>query len=354
MFILGIIFTIPFVLLSRNIFEAMGAGSVLKDATIYAQIMFAGTLLIFFVNVANSILRGEGDAKRSMYAMSFGSILNIILDPIFIYPLKMGVAGAAWASVLSMGVSALILFYWLFVKKNSYVTIDLSNFKYNKLILFDILRVGVPFSLSQLLMSFSTLGLNLIVVSVAGTDGIAIYTSGWRIVMFGTLPLIGMATAVTAVTGAAYGGKDIKKIEIAYLYSVKIGLLMEVFVSLFVFIFAPQIASVFTQSEEGIRILKDLTSFLRITSLFYPLVAFGMFSSAMFQGTGKGINSLIVTLFRTIVMTVPFAYLFAIVFNVGLNGAWWGLVAGNILGSITAFIWAKIYINKLFKVNSIF
>lgn len=354
MFILGIIFTIPFVLLSRNIFEAMGAGSVIEDATIYAQIMFAGTLLIFFVNVANSILRGEGDAKRSMYAMSFGSILNIILDPIFIYPLKMGVAGAAWASVLSMGVSALILFYWLFVKKSSYVTINLSNFKYNKLILFDILRVGVPFSLSQLLMSFSTLGLNLIVVSVAGTDGIAIYTSGWRIVMFGTLPLIGMATAVTAVTGAAYGGKDINKLEVAYLYSVKIGLLMEILVSSLVFIFAPQIALVFTQSDEGMRILKDLTSFLRITSLFYPLVAFGMFSSAMFQGTGKGINSLVVTLFRTIVMTVPFAYLFALVFNMGLDGAWWGLVAGNILGSIIAFVWAKIYIKKLFKINSVF
>jgi len=354
MFILGIIFTIPFVLLSRNIFEAMGAGSVLKDATIYAQIMFAGTLLIFFVNVANSILRGEGDAKRSMYAMSFGSILNIILDPIFIYPLRMGVAGAAWASVLSMGVSALILFYWLFVKKDSYVTINLSNFKYNKLILFDILRVGVPFSLSQLLMSFSTLGLNLIVVSVAGTDGIAIYTSGWRIVMFGTLPLIGMATAVTAVTGAAYGGKDIKKLEIAYLYSVKIGLLMEILVSSLVFIFAPQIALVFTQSDEGMRIFKDLTSFLRITSLFYPLVAFGMFSSAMFQGTGKGINSLVVTLFRTIVMTVPFAYLFALVFNMGLDGAWWGLVAGNILGSIIAFVWAKIYIKKLYKINPVF
>ncbi len=354
MFILGIIFTIPFVLLSRNIFEAMGAGSVIEDATIYAQIMFAGTLLIFFVNVANSILRGEGDAKRSMYAMSFGSILNIILDPIFIYPLKMGVAGAAWASVLSMGVSALILFYWLFVKKSSYVTINLSNFKYNKLILFDILRVGVPFSLSQLLMSFSTLGLNLIVVSVAGTDGIAIYTSGWRIVMFGTLPLIGMATAVTAVTGAAYGGKDINKLEVAYLYSVKIGLLMEILVSSLVFIFAPQIALVFTQSDEGMRILKDLTSFLRITSLFYPLVAFGMFSSAMFQGTGKGINSLVVTLFRTIVMTVPFAYLFALVFNMGLDGAWWGLVAGNILGSIIAFVWAKIYIKRLNKINPVF
>ena len=349
MFILGIIITIPFVVFSRNIFGLMGAGNVIDDATIYAQIMFSGTLLIFFSNVANSILRGEGDAKRSMYAMAFGSVLNIILDPIFIYPLKMGVAGAAWASIISMAISSGILFYWLFIKKNSYVSIKLSNFRFNKFILLDILRVGIPFSLSQLLMSFSFLGLNLIVVAVGGTDGIAVYTTGWRIVMFGTLPLVGMATAVTAVTGAAYGANEIKKLDIAYIYSVKIGLLIEVFVALIVFIFAPQIASIFTQSEGGVRIFSDITSFLRISAIFYPLVAFGMFSSALFQGTGKGINSLIITLFRTLIFTVPFSYLFAIPMKMGLNGAWWGLVVGNTIGAVIAFIWARVYVRGLKK-----
>lgn len=353
MVILGIIITIPFVVFSRNIFEIMGAGNVIEDATIYAQIMFAGTLLIFFSNVANSILRGEGDAKRSMYAMAFGSVLNIVLDPIFIYPLKMGVAGAAWASIVSMAISSGILFYWLFIKKNSYVSINLSNFRFHKFILLDIFRVGVPFSLTQLLMSFSFLALNLIVVSVGGTDGIAVYTTGWRIVMFGTLPLVGMATAVTAVTGAAYGANEIKKIDIAYIYSVKMGLLIEVFVAIIVFIFAPQLASIFTQSEGGARIFNDIISFLRISAIFYPLVSFGMFSSAMFQGTGKGINSLIITLFRTIIFIVPFSYLFAITLKMGLNGAWWGLVVGNIIGSFIAFIWARIYIIRLFKVESI-
>jgi putative MATE family efflux protein len=351
MVILGIIITLPFFVFSRDIFQLMGAGKVIEDTTIYAQIMFAGTLLIFFSNVANSILRGEGDAKRSMYAMAFGSILNIILDPIFIYPLKMGVAGAAWASIISLAISSGILFYWLFIKKSSYVSINLSNFRFHKFILLDILRVGIPFSLSQLLMSFSFLGLNLIVVSVGGTDGIAVYTTGWRIVMFGTLPLVGMATAVTAVTGAAYGANEIKKLNTAYIYSVKLGLLIEVLVSILVFIFAPQIAAIFTQSEGGIRIYGDIISFLRISAIFYPLVSFGMFSSAMFQGTGKGINSLIVTLFRTIVLTVPFAYLFAIVFNIGLNGAWWGLVAGNIVGSAIAFIWARVYLRGLSQIN---
>ena len=351
MVILGIIITIPFVVFSRNIFELMGAGNVIDDATVYAQIMFAGTLLIFFSNVANSILRGEGDAKRSMYAMAFGSVLNIVLDPIFIYPLKMGVAGAAWASIVSMAVSSLILFYWLFIKKNSYVSINLSNFRFHKFILLDIFRVGIPFSLTQLLMSFSFLALNLIVVSVGGTDGIAVYTTGWRIVMFGTLPLVGMATAVTAVTGAAYGANEIKKLDIAYIYSVKIGLLIEVFVAIIVFIFAPQIASIFTQSEGGARIFNDITSFLRISAIFYPLVSFGMFSSALFQGTGKGINSLIITLFRTIIFTVPFSYLFAISLKMGLNGAWWGLVVGNTFGAVIAFIWARIYVKGLKKLS---
>ncbi|MEN6379078.1 MAG: hypothetical protein ABFD15_05815 [Methanofastidiosum sp.] len=74
-----------------------------------------------------------------------------------------------------------------------------------------------------------------------------------------------------------------------------------------------------------------------------------MFSSAMFQGTGKGINSLIITLFRTIIFTVPFSYLFAIPMKMGLNGAWWGLVVGNVIGATIAFIWARIYIKGLKK-----
>jgi len=203
-------------------------------------------------------------------------------------------------------------------------------------------------------MSFSFLALNLIVVSVGGTDGIAVYTTGWRIVMFGTLPLVGMATAVTAVTGAAYGANEIKKLDIAYIYSVKLGLLIEVFVAIIVFIFAPQLASIFTQSEGGARIYNDIISFLRISAIFYPLISFGMFSSALFQGTGKGINSLIITLFRTIIFTVPFSYLFAIPMKMGLNGAWWGLVVGNIFGAVIAFIWARIYVKGLKKMDSIY
>ena len=78
-------------------------------AVSYGRVIFAGGIFIFFSNVAYAILRGEGDAKRAMYAMMFGAILNIIIDPIFIYTLGYGVTGAAYATILSMFLSSLIL-----------------------------------------------------------------------------------------------------------------------------------------------------------------------------------------------------------------------------------------------------
>ncbi len=81
--------------------------------------------------------------------------------------------------------------------------------------------------------------------------------------------------------------------------------------------------------------------------MFYPAVAFGMLSGAMFQGIGKGMYALAVTLLRTVILTPPLALLFAYTFNMGLSGIWWGLVVANMTGSIVAVVWAKLYIRKL-------
>ncbi|MBN1785855.1 MAG: polysaccharide biosynthesis C-terminal domain-containing protein, partial [Candidatus Methanofastidiosa archaeon] len=83
-------FSLPTTLLSEPIFRFLGAGEVTSLAVSYARILFAGSIIVFFTNVANSLLRGEGDTKRAMYAMVLGSLLNIFLDPIFIYTFDMG------------------------------------------------------------------------------------------------------------------------------------------------------------------------------------------------------------------------------------------------------------------------
>ena len=351
MVIVSLAITLPLLLLAEPMFIAIGAGTgeTLEYTLAYSNVLFGGAIILFFANVANALLRGEGDAKRAMYAMMLGGIINIILDPILIYTLDMGIAGAAWATLISLGVSAALLFYWLFMKKDTYIDIAIRKFKYSKEIAKDIFKVGVPASVQQLTMSINMLLLNIIIIGVAGTDGVAVITTGWRILTLGVLPLMGIATAVVSVCGAAYGMGKYNRMDSALKYAIKIGLMIVLIPAVAFFLMAGQIAAVFTQAESAAHLAPDLTRFFLVAWLFLPTVAHGMLSGAMFQGAGKGMNALVLTLFRTVLLTPALAWFLAVSMGMGLDGVWWGLVVANIAGSVVSYTWARIYINGLKK-----
>jgi putative MATE family efflux protein len=320
---------------------------VAEMAINYSKIMFLGTPILIFSNIASAILRGEGNAKRSMYGILIGSVLNIILDPIFIYTFGLGVAGAAIASVLSMAISSLFFIYWMFSRKVTYLDISINNFKYNGRILGEILSVGIPSTLAQLSMSINMIILNKIVVLVGKTDGIAIFTSGWRIVMIATTPILGMATGVTAVTGAAYGARNKEKLKTAYSYAVKSGFFLELFIASFVLLFAKQISHIFTYSKEAARISAELIGFLKITTVFYLFLPFSILTSAMFMGINRGFQSLVVTIIRTFVFQIPLAYILGAYLGFGLTGVWWGIVGGNVISAFITFAWGLKTVNRI-------
>ncbi len=355
--IIALVYSIILLIFAEPLLKLIGAGKALPYAVSYGKIIFAGSITIFFINVATAILRGEGNVKKTMYAIVFGTLLNIVLDPIFIYVFKLGVSGAAYATVISMLFTSFILIYWLLIKKDTYVNFKMKNFKFKKEILFDIFKVGLPASVQQLSMSFTMLILNIIIINftIEKVIGISIYTIGWRIVMVAILPLLGLATAVISVTGASFGAKNYNKLNTAFLFSIKFGLVIEIIISVIFFAIAPFITLIFTTGEGLPPLRADVELFVKISCLFYPGAAFDIASSAMFQGTGKGVYSLIATLLRTIICTPIFALLFCCVFSFGLKGIWWGLVVANLIGSIISFTWAKIYIrnliNKAKKVN---
>jgi len=205
----------------------------------------------------------------------------------------------------------------------------------------------VPSSLAQLSMSVAMLVINKIVIRAGGTDGVAVFTSGWRIVMLGVIPLIGIATGVVAVTGAAYGAGNRVKLKAAYYYSLRMALIIEVVVAGLTFLFAGQLAHIFAYSEGSARILDELVTFLRIICLFYPAVPFGMLTSAMFRGVGKGSRSLIVTIIRAIILQVPVVYLFGIIMGMGLTGIWIGIVTGNVVATFITFSWGVYTVNRI-------
>lgn len=347
MLLMAAFFTIPFFIFADNIFALFVKGEVRDMATAYGRIIFAGSIVIFFMYVATSILRAEGDANRAMYTMMLGAGINIVLDPIFIYTLDMGVVGAAWATVISMMVTSILLIYWMFVKKDTYVAFKFRCFQFDRKIIKDIFSVGLPAMVMQLSMAIMAVLLNFIIVNVATDGGIAVYTVGWRVSMMAILPLLGIATAVVSVTGAAYGAKDYEKLKSAFLYAVKVGLVIEAIMAVFTVILAQPITLLFTQAEDTALMEQELPVYFRIVAIFYPGVAFGMMSSSMFQGVGKGKNALIVTIMRTLVLGTPLAAFFAIYLDWGLRGVWWGMVVGNLTGSMLAFLWAILYIRKL-------
>jgi putative MATE family efflux protein len=328
--------------------DFMGATeSALHFSISYARIIFSGIIFLFFNASAVSILRSEGDAKRAMIAMAAGGGCNIILDPIFIYGLDMGVAGAAAATVLSMMLTTSLTCYWLFIQKKTFVSFRFRGFRFDKGILYDISRVGFPASISQMSMSLMAFCLTAIIARVGGTTGVAVYTSGWRIVSVGTLPMLGVASAVTAVTGAAFGGLEFDKVRTAYFYALKAGVLIELILGVVVVILARQITWIFTWSEESRILVPELVVFLRILWIMFPTAPFGMISSAMFQGTGKGTFALGATIIRTIVFTVPFAWLLGVYFQMGLYGVWIGMAVAGVAYIPVVFGWAWRYLNRL-------
>lgn len=324
-----------------------GSESVGQLATDYSQILVAGSVFMIFNNLAHSILRSEGDSKRAMYVQVLCSFLNIILDPIFIYGFDMGIKGAAWATLTSILIGSLIFAYWLFFKKDTYLNMTFKDFHYSPKIISEILSVGVPAIIAHISMSVSMLLMNKVVILSAGTDGVAVLTSGWRIIMLGSIPLMGLMSGTTTVCAASFGAKDKDKLKTTYYYSLKIGVLMEVVIGIVIFLLAKYITLLFTYSENSAGIYDDLILFLKIMVLIYPTIPFGMISSASFQGMKMGGKSLTVTILRTIVLQVPLTYILGVVMNYGLPGVWIGIIIGNLVSVTISFLWARYTIKHL-------
>ena len=331
------------------ILNVMGAGETIGYATDYGVIILVGSIFIILSNALYGIFRGEGDSKRPMYAMIASAILNIVLDPIFIYTLDLGVKGAAIATLISAIFVILILIYWFYLKKDTYLKPYLSNFTFKRDISTDIVKVGIPASIQLLNNAFFAAVFSALLVQVGSTDSVAVYSTGWRIVIIGTTPMLAIGTALISVIAANYGARNFKNIQIAHRYAMKVSLVLGGVVMILTNVFAGQIASVFASSGSSVRIAGELTAFLSWIVIYYPTMAAGVPSTYVFQGIGKGITAMFQTIMRETGFTIFFAYLMAVVLGYGVWGAWMGIVLGEVVSNNLTMIWADWQIKRLIK-----
>ena len=333
----SIILTAILLLVQEPLLRAYGAsGQNLAEGIKYGTPLFSGLIAFMFGNGGSGILRGEGDMKRAMYAMIVSVVLNAILDPIFIYVLGLGSAGASLATIVSALGSASVILYWLLVKKDTYVNVSLREFKFDSKIAKDILKVGIPASMDMFMMSLAV-SLYLVFIS----------TIGGRLYLFAIMPLTAIGSAVAAVSGSAYGAKNGDYLSRAHLYGVKFGIAFGTAVTIILVAFAPQLATLFAYTKETAVLVPEITRFLRIASLCLPLTGAGMTSSFMYQGIGRGTISLMWTIIREVIFTVTATYTLGIILGWGLVGIWAGLALGRTLASILNFAFARFTIRKV-------
>ena len=348
--IVSIILTIIFIIIEEPLLISYGAtGQTLNEAITYATPLFLGLIALMYSNGCSGILRGEGDMKRAMYVVVATVILNALLDPVFIYTFRWGSAGASLATIVSSAIAAVIMLYWILIKKDTYVNISFKNFKFNTTLTKDILKVGIPSSLDMLIMAIA-MSIYLILISQVGGDyGIATFTSGQRLYLFAIMPLTAIGSAVIAVAGSAFGAKNGDYLSRAHKYGAKFGLVLGTAITLILVIFATPLATIFAYTPETANLVPGIAEYLQIACPTLILTGIGIPSSFFYQGIGKGTYSLMFTILREIIFVVPLTYIFVFGFNMGLIGIWLGLCIGRAIASVINYVFARYEIRRTRK-----
>ncbi|WP_405294817.1 MATE family efflux transporter [Methanobrevibacter sp.] len=341
------VLTTAFMLIILNpILMRMGAADVIDLTMIYGSIVLGGIFSIFLPAMMAAIFRSQGEIRRASYPLLATAVINMILDPIFIYYFNWGIGGAAVATVLSGTLPMFVMMYWMFFKRDSFLEVKMSEYKTDFGIYKDILVVGIPASLEQFILSFVSILMNYWLSILSGTIAVAAYSATWRLVAMGIAPLIGIGMAALTVGGAAYGARNLVNFKTALNYGVKLGLISSVIICAFLFVFAEPLSFIFSYSNNAAVLSDRVVECLHILCFFLLLMPFGILSGNLFQAMGKGTISLSLTFLRGFLLEILFSGLFAFIFNMADVGIYTGMVMGMSVGGILSYIYINFYLNR--------
>ena len=343
-FLISAVLTSVGLIYGKDILILMGCTQeVLPLAWDYLRVSCYGISFGVFSGFFRSILAGEGEMKLPMIVAGLGTVLNTILDPIFIFYLDYGVTGAAWATTISQIIVFCIFIYMLFIKHRTYIRFKLKDFSPSSFIIYDIIKVGIPVSMSMVVMAIGQLVFNRLLVNYS-TNAVAAYQIGGRIDMLVFLPIFGIASALTTMVGMFYGANEINKIKFISRYGVKSSLIITSICSALLYTFAPPVISIFTSDP---TIQKISIDYLRIISLLFPFISIGLTIGRILQGLGQGMPSLIITTIRVIGVAGPLAYYFTFIQNKPVEWIWYSMFISGIFATIISIVWVTITFKKL-------
>lgn len=337
-FVVSLMIAIPGALLSGKLLELMGASSLIVDEmSEYTRIMIGGNTVIMMLFIINAIFRSAGDAAIAMRVLWIGNIINIILDPCLIFGIgpfpELGVAGAAIATTTGRGIAVLYQFYLLFFGKKR-IRISFRHFTINISIISRLVKISLG-SIGQNLIGTSSWIALVRIISVFGSEIVAGYTIGIRIVSFVLLPSWGLSNAASTLVGQNLGARKPDRAERAVMITGWVNMILLGIVGLVLVIFPAFFISLFINDPS---VLGPGVECLRIVSIGFVAYGFGMVLVNSFNGAGDTTTPLKINIFAFWMIEIPLAWILAFKSGMGEKGVFTAIVIAESLMTITAYL----------------
>ncbi|MBR2812197.1 MAG: MATE family efflux transporter [Solobacterium sp.] len=303
-FILCAVFTVISILLVKPMLAMMATpADVMEDAALYLRIYFAGISGLLIYNIGSGILRAVGDSTRPLYFLIITSILNIVLDLVFVIVFHMGIAGVALATIVAQAVSAVMILYLLLTTKDVY-RFTFAGMTLDREVLSRIVAVGLPAAIQSVITSFS----NVFVQAYINYFGSGVM-AGWscynKIDMFIMLPMSSMALAATTFVSQNMGAGKMKRVRDGTITAVLLSTAVTGVIGIVIFLFAPQSVSLFTRDAE---VIQYGATFLKVNIFFLLFNCMSHVLAGAMRGQGDSRAPMVIMLIGFV--AVRQAYLF--------------------------------------------
>jgi len=346
--ILSVLVLVFSYIFAPKIVRGLGAtGDYYTHALEYFYFIIPAALLMFVGNVFFGIIQGEGLMKKLMMAMIIGTVVNIVLDPVFIFLLGMGVKGAAVATDIAQLVSVGYVLS-VFLKRKTLVRIDWKVKNIDGGIVREIVAIGLPQAAGQIMMSVSFLVFNRVVISIDPLALTAFSLCG-RLDMVVLTPIFAIASALITMIGQNYGRGNYERVNRIFWTGIGAASIVVAAVAAVMVALAPFIYPFFSDVDSVVQYAVTQTRILEFTYLF---AAVGILVRSTFQAVGSPWPAFFIPVLRLVVIAIPAVYLYVYVFELGIYGVWFGIITGNALSAAVSLLWGKRTIGRLTRKNA--
>ncbi|WPR76712.1 MATE family efflux transporter [Algoriphagus sp. NG3] len=341
-FLISILLAVVGYFSAAPLMSLVGAGpEILEDSVTYFKVSSFGFVFLFLFFVFQSLMRGIGNVLLPMYIVFGTVLLNLVLDPLFIFGFGTiegyGVAGAAIASIITQGLSAAAGLFILFRGKQG-IKIKLKSMRPQFTWVKRLFELGIPASLEQSSRAAAMTVMVMLVTSY-GSEIVAAYGIGARILSLVIVPALGMGIATTTLIGQNIGAGQIKRAEKIGDLSAAVAFFGLTAIGLILFLFAETLTAFFVPNDP--QVIKDGARFIKIMSLSFGLLGVQQVLNGVFNGSRFTQASMLISIFSLWVVRFPVAFILSHKTDLSFEGIWWAFPISNLVAALVAFSYYK-------------